>query len=197
MKITKPIRLIFLDIDGVLNSVKTFTVTGYYPHANNVANSEGKYISHPESVDNFSVGLINKLCKSTDSFVVISSSWRVGYTFSQIKQIMIEMGIDEDVILGMTDDNGYNRGMEIQRFIKYISSDIPSLLGLITPGTLTLPVKVDSYCVVDDYLTNNGIKQLHSRNFVEINQLDGLGLKDIIRMGRIITKDSQFDECSL
>jgi len=52
-------RVIFLDIDGVLNSGRSVTATG------------SCYL-----LDSVAVGLINKLCEEADAKIVVSSTWR-------------------------------------------------------------------------------------------------------------------------
>jgi hypothetical protein len=68
-------KLLFLDIDGVLNSERTYLAFGRYPHTF----SE----SDLACLDLVAVGMIRKLCKVTGAQVVLSSSWRAEFTAEQ------------------------------------------------------------------------------------------------------------------
>lgn len=65
-----PTKVLFLDIDGVLNSRRTCTATGGFPHC---------FIeSHKAKFDWIAVGLIRVLCDKEGASIVLSSSWRHG-----------------------------------------------------------------------------------------------------------------------
>jgi hypothetical protein len=65
-----PTKVLFLDIDGVLNSGRTAAATGGYPYCFDEANKA--------RFDWIAVGLIRKLCEKEDASIVLSSSWRRG-----------------------------------------------------------------------------------------------------------------------
>ena len=91
-------NVIFLDFDGVLNSVrsclafKTFNI-----------------------FDPVSVRLVNRLCKAADARIVVSSSWRIGHTTASLKERMIECGAEliADSVIDMTPRFAKTRGHEI------------------------------------------------------------------------------------
>jgi len=64
-------KIIFLDIDGVLNSLRSVIALG----------------NCSKHFDPVAVGLIDKLCEDADANVVISSSWRYGDTESLITEL--------------------------------------------------------------------------------------------------------------
>lgn len=65
-----PTKVLFLDIDGVLNSQRTLMATGSYPFC---------FDEHNKArFDWIAVGLIRKLCEKEDASIVLSSSWRHG-----------------------------------------------------------------------------------------------------------------------
>ena len=66
-------KVIFLDIDGVLNSAETMKM-GIH-------------------LDNKRVVLFNGILKETDAKVVISSSWRIGKTVKEIKTYLRLAGL--------------------------------------------------------------------------------------------------------
>lgn len=66
---TAPTKVLFLDIDGVLNSHRTAYATGGFPH--------GFEPEQKAKFDWIAVGLIRKICDQEDVSIVLSSSWRI------------------------------------------------------------------------------------------------------------------------
>jgi hypothetical protein len=69
-----PTKVLFLDIDGVLNSQKTCEafgspLKGGFPHGFDADNMA--------LFDHAAIALIRKLCEKTDASIVLSSSWRI------------------------------------------------------------------------------------------------------------------------
>jgi hypothetical protein len=72
--VTAPTKVLFLDIDGVLNSRRTCEafggpLTGGFPHGFDTKNMA--------LFDHAAIGLIRRLCETTDASIVLSSSWRI------------------------------------------------------------------------------------------------------------------------
>lgn len=61
---------LFLDIDGVLNSLRSVHALGKYPHSHEP--SQLPYF------DKIALGLIQRLCEECEVSIVLSSSWRKG-----------------------------------------------------------------------------------------------------------------------
>jgi hypothetical protein len=59
-------KVIFLDIDGVLDSYRSCLAYGNYPHSNTVY----------ELFDDVAVSLLRNFCKDNDIKLVLSSCWR-------------------------------------------------------------------------------------------------------------------------
>lgn len=66
-------RVLFLDIDGVLNSTRSVAAFGGYPHSFTEKDLQ--------LFDNVAVGLIRRLCKMGNLSIVLSSSWRINSNF--------------------------------------------------------------------------------------------------------------------
>lgn len=64
-------KVLFLDIDGVLNSVRSCTALGGFPHDFSD--------DHMRMFDMVAIGLIRRLCRIAGLSVVLSSTWRVQY----------------------------------------------------------------------------------------------------------------------
>lgn len=67
-------KIIFLDIDGVLNSVKTSVAHGGYPTA----------LEHSEAFDWVAIKLLQRLCDSSGAQIVLSSAWRLWFDFADV-----------------------------------------------------------------------------------------------------------------
>ena len=67
-------RVIFLDIDGVLNSVKTCVATGGYPME----------LTQRSGFDWIAIRLLQRLCDSSGIQVVLSSAWRLHHDFRDV-----------------------------------------------------------------------------------------------------------------
>jgi hypothetical protein len=68
-------KVIFLDIDGVLNSFRTCIATGNYPHGLD------KGLKH---FDWIAIRLLQRLSDSTGVVFVLSSSWRILHDYKDV-----------------------------------------------------------------------------------------------------------------
>lgn len=102
-------NIIFLDIDGVLNCQMFYTEQ---------QKSGATYIENNFCKDR--IIWLNELCKEMDIKVVISSSWRIGRTVKELKEIFIEAGATFDVIdtTPHLRHEGCVRGNEIYQWIQ-------------------------------------------------------------------------------
>mgnify|MGYP005857029319 CR=1 FL=1 len=103
-------RIIFLDIDGVMNHAIYFK-----------RRKEGKFERDP--IDPECVQYLNRIIAATGAKVVISSTWRMHYDIEYMQTILDQKGFEGEVI-GETPDvyssHKYNapRGCEIKDWIK-------------------------------------------------------------------------------
>lgn len=101
-------KVIFLDIDGVLNTVQSEIYWG--------SKQENHYLLFcPITILN-----LNRILKEVpDVKIVISSSWRVGSTIKELKEIFSKNLIDESFIIDKTPFLGYDvdRGIEINQWL--------------------------------------------------------------------------------
>lgn len=85
VKKLKPKKIIFLDIDGVLNS-QLFYI-------------QCKETGRPMvDIDENSVKLLNQLCEDTGADVVVTSTWRLGRTVEQLQEILDSRGFEHKVL---------------------------------------------------------------------------------------------------
>jgi len=98
-------KVIFLDIDGVLNSVEQ-SIAGHSNQSN----------VRLYRVDPVKVGLLRWLVDQTDAKVVISSTWRYGHTLQWFEGYFEALGWLAPII-GMTPRLDTIRGAEVQAWL--------------------------------------------------------------------------------
>ncbi|HEX8564114.1 MAG TPA: HAD domain-containing protein [Pyrinomonadaceae bacterium] len=85
-------KLIFLDIDGCLNSERFY-------RDRHEGRNDAKSRKHPYSeIDYDGIGLLNNLIKETGTKVVISSTWRLGRTTEQFQEFFKKCGFKGEII---------------------------------------------------------------------------------------------------
>lgn len=97
--------ILFLDIDGVLNSVQ-------YAIRNNIRGIWG--------LDPVCVALLQQIVIATNCHIVISSTWRRNYTLVAMRKVLSDTGMIKDPpIIGYTPVSKYRRlrGDEIEEWI--------------------------------------------------------------------------------
>lgn len=96
------ISVIFLDFDGVLNSLRSAIAFETYQRFDPVA-----------------VKIVRRLCDETDSKIVVSSTWRIGHTVDTLQLRMRECGAGalSPLVIGMTGRDGKIRGDEIRAWL--------------------------------------------------------------------------------
>lgn len=97
-------KILFLDIDGVLNSVRSAIAFDGYPYPNR----------YEEKFDEVAVQLIRTLCNNTKAVIVLSSTWRHGLDLVAFGNKMKLPIIDKTPVTKLS---GY-RGEEIAMWLK-------------------------------------------------------------------------------
>lgn len=99
-------NIIFLDYDGVVN-IPIFDENGEmvgfnFPKDNKVNHFQG-------------ICWLNKLCKETESKIVVTSTWRL---YDNYKECLYNGGLDKKIeIIGRTKELG-DRGLEIKEYLE-------------------------------------------------------------------------------
>lgn len=104
-------KIIFLDIDGVLISRKSKRILG------------DLRTFLPESV-----GVLKYILEATDARIVISSSWRILKELNQLQEMFTEAGIDGSVVIDITPNVGGTRGGQIDEWLKNTDLSIESFV---------------------------------------------------------------------
>jgi hypothetical protein len=100
-------KVIFLDIDGVLNSERFFL--------SQKAKEDFVIVDH---LDPAAVRLLDQLVGATGAQIVVSSTWRLSWTLDAIEALLVERGLRSGRIVDKTVDlRGRARGLEIALWV--------------------------------------------------------------------------------
>lgn len=184
-------KVIFLDFDGVLNSLRSCIAFHGYPF--------------PESdtwdkFDLVAIGLMKKLCKETGAKIVLSTSWRLCMSVEDVKDMFHELGWIEPPIIGRTPSWGnpktYSTGYMGETFRQTRGDEINVWLkaygrGDIAPALCDAEIlgqKIDAYVIVDD---DHDMLKEQEPFFVQTSFLDGLTLANFISMLKILDPNNK------
>lgn len=141
-------KLIFLDIDGVLNSERYFKSRAFgFPGM----------ISKRDKLDPDAVKILSDVIACTGAKIIISSTWRLAYSKREIATLLRNIApFPPGTFGGVTPDHGVtgNRGDEIAHFLKRVSAF--------------------SYCIIDDMPTDGFTHEQRERHLVTTNYESGL-----------------------
>lgn len=104
-------RVLFLDVDGVLNSHRTCLTSGNLPHPHN-------YVERREMFDWAAIRMLQGLCRAGGIQVVLSSAWRIGADAGWLKNFGEFLGLP---IIDKTTtawEPHQRRGHEIQQWLQ-------------------------------------------------------------------------------
>lgn len=151
-------KIIFLDIDGVLNSMKTCEEN----HLRTGQNGFGGFFREQETLTHDHVlwgqDLVNNLkriVEETNASIVISSTWRKYYSINKFKEMFAVYGWENAPVIGITDREGPERGREINRY--------------------TFSYNIEKYVILDD---DSDMLSTQMQNFVNTDPDCGLSEED-------------------
>lgn len=115
-------KILFLDIDGVLNSRQYFIKI------------KNMNVAPEHRIDPLAVAKLNQITDATGAFIVLSSTWRYAYAknISGLRDWMISIGVTGKV-LDITPVDNDSRQNQIQKWLDTTARDI------------------DSFVILDDY----------------------------------------------
>lgn len=151
-------KIIFLDIDGVLNSDEFFA-------SNHEEVKKFKYDLNDTymllkrqlmDIDYNKLNILKEVIQATDCKVVITSSWKKLKIFPYVMGELIYEGIP---IIGVTHDHGYDRGTGIKKYL--------------------LEHNVSNYVILDDDIFDDYDEEIMNK-LVKTNFFNG-GLTDIYK----------------
>lgn len=180
-------RLIFLDIDGVMNSNRYYTSM----------KAEEVWARHDEYGDGFdetSAKFMNMLIDESGADVVISSTWK-GQGLDKMRAMWKKrgmsgnvVGITPDIVLRRNYDVSVPRGLEIKEYYQTVHKfrhrtyDAPFLDEMRKESDL------ESYVIIDD---DQDMLYEQRHNFVWCDPLEGFGEKEYrCAVGILVPKDT-------
>lgn len=134
-------KIIFLDIDGVLNSIETYEKVKQ-AHKKGLTLNYGPRGTIYNLHDKQMVANLNRIIKKTGAFIVLSSCWRYGLNSQgELKALLNKILKIKGGILGKTPEFDMNktRANEIQAWINFKLPYYEERLG-----------KLESFIVLDD-----------------------------------------------
>lgn len=154
-------KIIFLDFDGVLNSVQDSIMY------RRLGGDFGMKMS-PLACSNIQW----LLDQDKDVKIVISSTWRVLHTLSELKIILSVNNVDGNRVIGVTPDRevdlieGMSRGSQIKRWLNDNQDK-----------------NITHYCIIDD---DNDMLIEQQDNFVHTTFLTGFMMGDAIKAAKLL-----------
>jgi hypothetical protein len=149
-------KILFLDIDGVLNS-RTYLMVCY---------KQG--MVPDDKIDPDAVKRLNQITDATGASIVVSSTWRLPYVWhnnvADLRKLLKKVGITA-TILGATPDHqrSHGRGGEIQDWMDNCGQQIDSFVILDDDNDMG---KLDKFLVKTTF--TDGLQDVHVKAAVEI-----------------------------
>ena len=179
-------KVLFLDIDGVLNGSDWFHKNHEARLKHRVEYGNGaefaKDFMHPMGhLDPLSISFLNKIVEETGCKIVISSTWRKFSTLSEIRGFLSQKGFKHPLsIIDKTEDFniGYARGLEIHNWLNECKDKVDSFV--------ILDDDVDMHHLLPWQVLTDGIEGLNEKTMsVAIRILNGeiQELKDMRKFG--------------
>ena len=163
-------NILFLDIDGVLNSQSWLRRT-----KKDRVEGETKEEHEDAHIDNSAVELVNKLCEAVNMKVVISSTWRMRRTTEELQGILNRNGATFEVIGKTPYMSGIPRGVEIA---EWLGANTYKLFGV-------YDYNFNNYVIVDD---DSDMLLNQAENFFNIDQGVGITEKTCYKIERFLNK---------
>lgn len=162
-------NIIFLDIDGVLNSQNYFIenhkdILLFSKAYSNKDNNELEYLIKRQimDIDYNKLQLLKEIIYETNAKIVISSSWRNLYIYPLIEDYLINKGLP---IIGTTPYIRGKRGEEIRTYLK----ENPEIKNFIILDDEIFKDfnELENYLIKTDFY-NEGLEESHANEAIKI-----------------------------
>ena len=117
-------KVIFLDVDGVLNSERSFLAGAARGKQYEIDQPYDPYWMKITmcTIDHVACDLINRICRKTDAKIVVSSTHRKHFAdndkkLGAMKEYFNNLGVDGKNIIGWTESLHTIRGIEIKEWL--------------------------------------------------------------------------------
>lgn len=172
-------RVIFLDMDGVLNSRRYTTGPNFKPPDWGEDGEGGNLGFGSAQIDPEAVALLNDLVERTGARIVLSSSWRHIWSWQEVAAMLEKRGLkDKEWVIDQTPSApSDNRGDEVAEWIS-LGRERREVDPDFDPLT--------SYVILDDGDDFSTEQQAH---FVQTDPRVGLTAADVQRAVGILSQD--------
>jgi hypothetical protein len=169
------VKIIFLDIDGVLNSATDFREAGYYDKSPNKT----------EVISPGKLYILEEIVRSTDAKIVISSTWRELYSLKELHTLFMDRGwkLPVTTIIGKTEEDG---GRRLHHgAISTRSSNISKWLDS--------KDNVSNYVILDDVEAKD-FEDRHQDHLVITDVYNGINFRDMEKAIDILGRNKEAQE---
>ncbi len=170
-------KIIFLDIDGVLNSRDWFSTDTYKVAAEGLSSAELMLIRHDLHIDPIAVSLLNDLVDKSGADIVLSSTWRQKYDPEAMTSMLAGRGFKFKVVdrtpalFGKFNSSRIPRGKEIAAYLR------------------SLQEQPEAFVILDD---NDDM--LHLKKFLVLTtKKHGLTQEDVGKALKILSGEAEDD----
>ena len=130
---TKPLKICFLDIDGVIAITPTFRKSWKYARRYRKSRKLSRFIRDEKQLSRKVVKQLNKLVMATGCKFVISSSWRYGTTQNMFKRLFKHKKFIGEIIgetphILLPYETNYERAEEIKVWMERNKNEIESFI---------------------------------------------------------------------
>lgn len=123
-------KIVFLDIDGVLNSATYFWSKEYLDETAQLTDAELMMLEHPSNLDPVALQMINHIVKESGAEVVLSSSHRMKRSIEEWTTLMQKRGATFKITDRTPKFSDATKGTEILSFIKSMRNRPDSIVIL-------------------------------------------------------------------
>lgn len=160
-------KCIFLDIDGILNSIET---CHYFYELSGGKNGYGG-LFHPPTIPTLEnilwgqklVDNLKKIVDATDAKIVISSTWRMGHPWPTFIDMFKLYGWKDAPVIGATPIRHVKRGYEIKEYLDN-HREVTNYV-ILDDSTDMLPEQMDNFVNTDE---NIGLSEKDADDAIKI-----------------------------
>jgi hypothetical protein len=168
-------KLIFLDIDGVLNSSQYIRSEEYRMETLGMSDAEVMLIAHHTHLDPKALLILNDLVLWSGAEVVLSSTWRAKYSPEDLTEMMRQRGAtfkisdSTPVLHGKVNSSRIPRGKEIEAYLA------------------KLEVQPEAYVILDDHDDMLNLKKFLVLTSIKV----GITSDDVEKALKILNGEAQ------
>lgn len=175
-------KIIFLDIDGVLNSQLFYK--GERKRIKKRNKEQDRFDYHQNQIDETSISFLNGLIAETGAKVVISSTWRMGNTIDYLRELFKSKGFTGEII-DFTPILNYEGALRGNEIYAWINKNSEMLCG--SPSGSDFK----DYVIFDD---DSDMLYWQRNNYIKVDSYCGLTPNQCYQAKFILCKDMTFSK---